>query len=91
MFQHVNDLSMKIDLDDIICRAEAIYIQLRATPDLPISVKRIIGLAPSNSTNGSSDDEEDLSQVLDHDCETVNIADAGEEEAFERSINLNYL
>lgn len=91
MFQHVNDLSMKIDLDDIICRAEAIYIQLRATPDLPISVKRIIGLAPSNSTNGSSDDEEDLSQVLDHDCETVNIPDAGEEEAFERSISQNYL
>lgn len=80
---------MKIDLDEILCRAESIYIQLAATPDLPVSVKRIIGLAPDVSTNGSSDDEEDLSRTLD--CETVNFADTGEEEAYEKSINSNYL
>lgn len=89
LFQHVNDLSMKIDLDEVICRAESIFAQLIATPDLPTSVKRIIGLAPSTSTNASTDDEDNLSQTLENECETVDIPDTGEE-AYERSICSNY-
>lgn len=73
---------MRIDVDDVICRAESIYLQLAATPDLPTSVKQIIGLAPPNLVV-----EDNLSQDLD--SETLDVVDAGEE-AFERSINLNY-
>ncbi|KAG8264000.1 hypothetical protein J6590_021668 [Homalodisca vitripennis] len=88
---HINDLSLKIDLDEIVCRAESIYIQLAATPDLPTTVKRILGLVAHSPTSGSSDDEDDLSRVID-DCETVHIADATTgEAAFEKSISLNYL
>jgi len=90
ILKHVNDLSMKINLEEIICRAESIYQQLAATTELPISVKRIIGLAPDSSTSGSTDEEDDLSH--EHDCETVHVADVspvGEDE-FEKSINLNF-
>uniref|UniRef100_A0A1B6G5P0 TBC1 domain family member 15 n=1 Tax=Cuerna arida TaxID=1464854 RepID=A0A1B6G5P0_9HEMI len=75
ILKHINDLSMKIDLDEVICRAESIYIQLAATPDLPTTVKRILGLVVHSPNSGSSDDEDDLAHDID-DCETVHIADA---------------
>lgn len=30
--QHINELTMKMSVEDILCRAEAIYRQLAATP-----------------------------------------------------------
>jgi len=71
ILKHVNDLSMKIDLEEILCRAESIYHQLAATRELPTSVKRIIGLAPPSSDGDSTEDEAEM----DHDCETVHIQD----------------
>lgn len=83
---------MKIDVDKILRRAESIYLQLHATPDLQLSVKRIIGLAPPISREGSSDEDEDeeVSEHTDPECERVNFVKDTGEVAFERSINLNY-
>ncbi|XP_054263232.1 TBC1 domain family member 15-like isoform X2 [Macrosteles quadrilineatus] len=75
ILKHVNDLSMKIDLEEIVCRAESIYHQLAATKELPRNVKRTIGLAPPSSSGDSTEDEAELSE---HDCETVHIQDTTE-------------
>lgn len=92
ILKHVNDLSLKIDVDKILRRAESIYLQLHATPDLQVNVKRIIGLAPPVSIDGSSDeeDEDEVSEHTDPECERVNFFKDTGEVAFEKSINLNY-
>lgn len=33
--QHINELTMKMNMNDILCRAEALYRQLAATPVRP--------------------------------------------------------
>uniref|UniRef100_A0A1B6CAJ1 TBC1 domain family member 15 n=1 Tax=Clastoptera arizonana TaxID=38151 RepID=A0A1B6CAJ1_9HEMI len=92
ILKHVNDLSLKIDVEKIIRRAESIYLQLTATTDLPLVVKRIIGLATPDHTGESSEDDEEVTpnDSSSLDCERVNFVSGTGEVAFERSINLNY-
>ncbi|VDN04437.1 unnamed protein product [Thelazia callipaeda] len=48
-FQHVNDLSMHIDLNNVLTSAEAIFHQLAASQDkLPIHVCKILSLGDSS-------------------------------------------
>ena len=62
-FQHVNDLSCRIDGDVILARAEAIYLQLTEYKDLPHVIKEIIGTAPASpEENGATGTESPVSE-----------------------------
>lgn len=98
--QHVNELSMGINLDSTLCKAEGLYAQLLSIEsDLPDAVRVIIGLEPLNETAGDSedddidDDDRSVSTHTEHDSsiETVTLGALGGEVAFDRGINLQYL
>lgn len=102
--QHVNELSLKIDLDSTLCKAEGLYAQLISIEsDLPDAVRTIIGLEPLNGPDADSEDddieeEEDegngqASNHTEHDSsiETVNLGALSGEVAFDRGINLQFL
>ncbi|KAL7977365.1 hypothetical protein Chor_009314 [Crotalus horridus] len=55
ILKHINELTMKMSVEDILCRAEAIYRQLVSTPDLPRNVKELLGLSESKSPTSSTD------------------------------------
>lgn len=43
-FQHINDISLSIPLEDTLCKAEGIFLQLKEYKKLPKAVKEILGL-----------------------------------------------
>ncbi|KAJ9587779.1 hypothetical protein L9F63_018805 [Diploptera punctata] len=101
ILKHINDLSLHINLDLTLSKAEGIYHQLMSAVKLPDVVRRIIGLEPL----GEPDDDEEQNSTCQNDVlstsenglngpeslETVTFtADTGEV-AFERSLNLSYL
>ncbi|KAK9395458.1 TBC1 domain family member 17-like [Crotalus adamanteus] len=55
ILKHINELTMKMSVEDILCRAEAIYRQLVSTPDLPRNVQELLGLSESKSPTSSTD------------------------------------
>ena len=102
ILKHVNDLSLKIDLNSTLCKAEGLYAQLIATEtNLPDSVRTIIGLEPLHPEYADADSEDDSGSDHDehsnghaeHDSsiETVTLGALGGEVAFDRGINLQYL
>ncbi|XP_074082264.1 TBC1 domain family member 15 isoform X2 [Macrotis lagotis] len=56
---HINELSMKIDVEDVLCKAEAISIQMAKCKELPQAVCDILGLQNSEVTTPDSDTGED--------------------------------
>ncbi|XP_061578270.1 TBC1 domain family member 15 [Cololabis saira] len=44
ILKHINELSMKLDIEEILQKAEGIYLQIRSCKDLPHSVSVILGL-----------------------------------------------
>ncbi|XP_072915756.1 TBC1 domain family member 15 [Hemitrygon akajei] len=44
ILKHINELSLKLDIDDVLCKAEAIYYQMKNCKDLPQAVAEILGL-----------------------------------------------
>ncbi|KAH0501914.1 TBC1 domain family member 15, partial [Microtus ochrogaster] len=56
---HINELSMKIDVEDILCKAEAISLQMTQCKELPQAVCEILGLQNSEVTTPDSDTGED--------------------------------
>lgn len=98
--QHINDLSLHIELDSTLSKAEGIYHQLKSAVCLPDVARKIIGLDPL----GGSDtlEEKESLQATDVDngleveegpesLETVTFGAATGEVAFERSLDFNYL
>uniref|UniRef100_A0A7N4P0W1 TBC1 domain family member 15 n=1 Tax=Sarcophilus harrisii TaxID=9305 RepID=A0A7N4P0W1_SARHA len=59
ILKHINELSMKIDVEDILCKAEAISIQMTKCKELPQAVCEILGLQNSEITTPDSDTGED--------------------------------
>nr|CAD7403985.1 unnamed protein product [Timema cristinae] len=57
ILKHINDLSLHIDLDSTLAKAEGIYHQLTAASKLPDTVRCIIGLEPLGDM--TSEHEED--------------------------------
>ncbi|XP_069760155.1 TBC1 domain family member 15 [Narcine bancroftii] len=47
ILKHINELSLKLDVDDVLCKAEAIYYQMKNCKDLPQAVAEILGLKDS--------------------------------------------
>ncbi|CAH2077013.1 unnamed protein product, partial [Iphiclides podalirius] len=66
ILKHVNDLSMRLEVDKILSTAEGIYHQIVSAPHLTDQIRVIIGLptvgCPPQS-DGSQSDEESLSQM----------------------------
>ncbi|KAG8232348.1 hypothetical protein J437_LFUL008816 [Ladona fulva] len=58
ILKHINDLSLHINLQDILIKAEAIYLQLLAAEELPDSVKVILNLPVSERRIDSESTEE---------------------------------
>ncbi|KAK2492622.1 hypothetical protein MC885_020527 [Smutsia gigantea] len=65
ILKHINELSMKIDVEDVLCKAEAISLQM----ELPQAVCEILGLQDSEVTTPDSDTGEDESVGVTH-CPT---------------------
>ncbi|XP_055482070.1 TBC1 domain family member 15 isoform X3 [Psammomys obesus] len=59
ILKHINELSMKIDVEDILCKAEAISLQMAQCKELPQAVCEILGLQDSEVTTPDSDTGED--------------------------------
>lgn len=59
ILKHINELSMKIDVEDILCKAEAISLQMVKCKELPEAVSEILGLQNSEVTTPDSDTGED--------------------------------
>ncbi|KAF7472672.1 hypothetical protein GHT09_016475 [Marmota monax] len=59
ILKHINELSMKIDVEDILRKAEAISLQMVKCKELPQAVCEILGLQNSEVTTPDSDTGED--------------------------------
>ncbi|XP_040837529.1 TBC1 domain family member 15 isoform X6 [Ochotona curzoniae] len=64
ILKHINELSMKIDVEDILCKAEAISLQMVKCKELPQAVCEILGLQDSESATPDSDVGEDENASL---------------------------
>ncbi|KAG7259708.1 hypothetical protein CRUP_015920, partial [Coryphaenoides rupestris] len=50
ILKHINELTMKLDLQDMMCGAEAIFLQLVQCKELPVKVKEVLGLYVASSS-----------------------------------------
>ncbi|XP_067420114.1 TBC1 domain family member 15 isoform X2 [Emydura macquarii macquarii] len=55
ILKHINELSMKIDVEDILCKAEAISMQMMNCKELPQAVCEVLGMENSAVTTPDSD------------------------------------
>ncbi|KAL4658300.1 TBC1 domain family member 17 [Arapaima gigas] len=61
ILKHINELTMKLDLQALLCAAEAIFLQLAACKDLPVKVQEVLGLHVPLSPD-TEDPAEDLTE-----------------------------
>ncbi|XP_012497476.1 PREDICTED: TBC1 domain family member 15 [Propithecus coquereli] len=66
ILKHINELSMKIDVEDTLCKAEAISLQMVKCKELPQAVCEILGLQDSEVTTPDSDIGEDENFGMTH-------------------------
>uniref|UniRef100_A0A671S8F6 TBC1 domain family member 17-like n=1 Tax=Sinocyclocheilus anshuiensis TaxID=1608454 RepID=A0A671S8F6_9TELE len=55
---HINELTMKLDLQSILCGAEAIYLQLTNCKELSVKVQEVLGLRVPSSFSEESPNSE---------------------------------
>lgn len=98
--QHINDLSLHIELDSTLSKAEGIYHQLTLAVKVPDVARKIIGLEPLGDDGGGEEQESVRTGDVDNrlgseqgpeSLETVTFETGTGEVAFERSLNLHYL
>jgi hypothetical protein len=97
--QHINDLSLHIELDSTLSKAEGIYHQLTLAVKLPDVARKIIGLEPLGDCGGEEQESVRTGNVDNRleseqgpeSLETVTFETGTGEVAFERSLNLHYL
>ncbi|XP_069085663.1 TBC1 domain family member 15 isoform X1 [Pleurodeles waltl] len=58
ILKHINELSMKLDVDDVLCKAEAICLQMMKCKDLPPEVHDILGMKNCNSLTANLEPSE---------------------------------
>ncbi|XP_072002826.1 TBC1 domain family member 15 isoform X3 [Engystomops pustulosus] len=58
ILKHINELSMKLDVNDVLCKAEAISLQMMKCKDLPPAVCEVLGLK-ENTLPSAFDPTED--------------------------------
>ncbi|NP_001019565.1 TBC1 domain family member 17 [Danio rerio] len=68
ILKHINELTMKLDLQSVLCGAEAIYLQLTHCKELSPKVQEVLGLRiPSGSSEQSPDSEAcEMDTLLSH-------------------------
>ncbi|XP_054844294.1 TBC1 domain family member 15 [Eublepharis macularius] len=59
ILKHINELSMKINVEEVLCKADAISIQMMNCKELPQAVCEVLGLETSAVTTPDSDNGED--------------------------------
>uniref|UniRef100_A0A8B9SAL7 TBC1 domain family member 15 n=1 Tax=Apteryx owenii TaxID=8824 RepID=A0A8B9SAL7_APTOW len=64
ILKHVNELSMKIDVEYILCKAEAISMQMMNCKELPQAVSEILGIESRSVTPDSDTGEDESGAVL---------------------------
>uniref|UniRef100_A0A8C3J5P9 TBC1 domain family member 15 n=1 Tax=Calidris pygmaea TaxID=425635 RepID=A0A8C3J5P9_9CHAR len=64
ILKHINELSMKIDVEYILCKAEAISMQMMNCKELPQAVSEILGIESSSVTPDSDTGEDESGGVL---------------------------
>lgn len=75
ILKYVNELSMRMKLDEIFVQAEGIYYQLKDAGDkLPLDIRRIIGLA-SPEENDTDNSDEEAAPFNPHDSSTTKNSD----------------
>jgi len=93
-------LSLHIELDSTISKAEGIYHQLTSAVQLPDVARKIIGLEPLGERDGGEKQESVQTGYVDNglkaeqdpeSLENVTLETSTGEVAFERSLNLHYL
>ncbi|KAL1139446.1 hypothetical protein AAG570_006430, partial [Ranatra chinensis] len=89
ILKHINDLSFKMNLEKLLCEAEAIYLQLENAPNLTMSTKRVLGLAPDVSPTSTSSDDDSIVDASPDKPESESFTDDFEQ-GFERAITTNY-
>uniref|UniRef100_A0A1B0DJW6 TBC1 domain family member 15 n=1 Tax=Phlebotomus papatasi TaxID=29031 RepID=A0A1B0DJW6_PHLPP len=94
ILKHVNELSMRIDLDRVLAKAEAIYHQVKNAPHLTDEIRGIIGEEPMEKVQDvhtDSDDESDA--VISGPTKSVEEEEKLQkkiEEALEQSMYFNF-
>ncbi|XP_064417842.1 TBC1 domain family member 15 isoform X2 [Latimeria chalumnae] len=58
ILKHINELSMKLDVEEVLCKAEAIYVQMMNCKELPQAVCEVLGIKLSNAATPDSDTSE---------------------------------
>uniref|UniRef100_A0A8D2MRH8 TBC1 domain family member 15 n=1 Tax=Zonotrichia albicollis TaxID=44394 RepID=A0A8D2MRH8_ZONAL len=64
ILKHINELSMKIDVEYILCKAEAISMQMMNCKELPQTVSEILGIENSLVTPDSDTGEDESAAEL---------------------------
>ncbi|XP_075006097.1 TBC1 domain family member 15 isoform X2 [Calonectris borealis] len=64
ILKHINELSMKIDVEYILCKAEAISMQMMNCKELPQAVSEILGIESSSVTPDSDTGEDESGAML---------------------------
>lgn len=99
--QHINDLSLRIELPWTLSKAEGIYHQIMSVANyLPDHIRVIIGLEPQHKPE-ISDSEDEIATVEPQvngngtrariSCDSDNVKFGNNEVSFERGINLSYM
>lgn len=97
--QHINDLSLHIELPWTISKAEGIYYQLMSTDQIPNDVRIIIG-EPLDSSSESEDDETSINNARANgprnssrrnSSGSANVKLGDDEVSFERGLNMSYM
>jgi len=98
--QHINDLSLHIELSPTICKAEGIFYQLMSVADLlPNDVRKIIGLEPLDKRTATNDDDtsgnncrvsETGKNSRRNGSNSANVTLGHDEVSFERGLYLSY-
>uniref|UniRef100_A0AAR2IXZ3 Rab-GAP TBC domain-containing protein n=1 Tax=Pygocentrus nattereri TaxID=42514 RepID=A0AAR2IXZ3_PYGNA len=58
ILKHINELTMKLDLQTVLLEAEGIYLQLAQCKELPVKVHEVLGLYVASSSDEGSPDLE---------------------------------
>uniref|UniRef100_A0A674PKU8 TBC1 domain family, member 17 n=1 Tax=Takifugu rubripes TaxID=31033 RepID=A0A674PKU8_TAKRU len=72
ILKHINELTMKLDVEEVLQGAEAIYLQLTRCQDLPLKVQQVLGLYSPPSPEGSPESQTgETDHVLDQSRRSV--------------------
>ncbi|XP_027892241.1 TBC1 domain family member 15 [Xiphophorus couchianus] len=55
ILKHINELSMKLNIEEILQKAEGIYLQIRSCKDLPHSISSILGFDTQHRVSSQAD------------------------------------